>query len=108
VTTVYKLRIQLADDEWGSPLMEAVATSALRDPAHADKQPLVVVVHEHGGWWLAFTMLGGEAAIVYTANDVAVFRGAARKFRHRADTATWVYLPPINRNLIAQKKEEAA
>jgi hypothetical protein len=105
MNTVFCRCIQLAD-EWGSSLMEAVATTALRDPAHADKQPLIVRVQEHGGWSLGFTLLEGEVAVVYSANDAAVFHGPAREFREAAYRAAWHYLPMINRNDPARRKEE--
>lgn len=98
MTTVHVLRVHLADHEWGNRLMELVAEEALLDPAHAGRHPLVVTVHEHGGWWLSFALIDGRPSVVYTANDAAAFAGKQREFREAAYRADWQYLPEVWRN----------
>jgi hypothetical protein len=79
----YRLLIYLADDEWGNKLMTQLADEALADPRYAACQPLVVAVYEHGGWWLEFALLDGSTTEVASANDLAVFHGAAQAFREQ-------------------------
>lgn len=57
------LTIRLADDEWGNPLMCDVAAEALRSGL-AD----IVMVIEHAGWWMEYTLVDGEVRIVASAN----------------------------------------
>jgi len=79
----HRLLIYLADDEWGNKLMTQLADEALADPRYAAYQPLVVSVYEHAGWWLEFALLEGHVTVVASANDLAVFHGAALAFRER-------------------------
>lgn len=103
---VYRIDIHLADDEWGSELMAKLAREALLDPQNADKQPLVVMVHEHAGWALGWAVLHGEPTICYSANDAAAWPWRALEFREEAYRAEWVRLTTIRR--AAGGKKEVA
>ena len=58
------VNIQLADDEWGTPLMEKVAEEFFAE--HQDVE--FVHVREHAGWALGFRR---DGSIWSTANDEA-------------------------------------
>lgn len=94
---LYKLYIHLADDEWGNALMRQVAEEALADPQYQAYQPLVVSVYEHAGWALEFALLDGRATVVSSANDLAVFHGAAARFRENYHDASIQFAGSIRR-----------
>jgi hypothetical protein len=87
VEVVYEVAVHLGDNEWGSDLMMRVAAGVMGSPAYAGKEPLVVTVHEHAGWWLQFAMVDGHLTIVGTANDRARFAGPGENFRLRCEKA---------------------
>ncbi len=93
----YRLLIYLADDEWGNQLMIRLADEALADPRYAACQPLVVAVYEHGGWWLEFALLEGSTTVVASANDLAMFYGAAQAFRERYSSGNVTMVGDIRR-----------
>jgi hypothetical protein len=93
--TCYEQYIFLAPHEWGNQLMRQVAEAFLR--AHPEVSPLVVLVYEHAGWCLAFTLLDGQLTVVGSANDAAVFHGKAKEFRQRTHSARWTPLGPAIR-----------
>ena len=95
---VYLLYVHLADNEWGNDVMHRVATELLRSKQY--QKPLVVEVHEHGGWWLQYTLAkNGEVMVVGTANDGALFQGEAMEFRKKAAKAEIVYAGNIRREV---------
>jgi len=65
--------VSLADNEWGSPLMEQVAKETLDANPELD----YVLVQEHAGWFLSWNR---DEVIVQTANDAAVLSPAAREW----------------------------
>jgi hypothetical protein len=75
------LWIHLAPDEWGSELMERVATNEFR--ARGCPSDLLIEVYEHAGWSLSY--IWDEAServiVVESANDSAVFQGKAAEWR---------------------------
>jgi hypothetical protein len=91
---VYVLYVFLASNEWGNDTMHKVASEILNDPQYADKKPFIVMIHEHAGWYLGFTMIGGEVTSVYSANDAAVYHGAKKDFRDKAFNAKWKQVGP--------------
>ena len=100
---LYRLVIQLADNEWGNQLMDRVASEALVE--HRDKPNLVVVVQEHAGWFLSYTH-GRE--IVDTANDTAVLSHPAREFWEKVRGLPEVHLGYIRRNVTRPEMIEVA
>lgn len=94
---LYKLYIHLADDEWGNAFMHQVAAEALADPKYQAFQPLVVSVYEHAGWALEFALLDGRPTVVSSANDLAVFQGAAARFRQEYHDASLRFAGAIRR-----------
>jgi hypothetical protein len=106
--TVYALYIHLADNEWGNATMDELAREALEDPKHPDKQPLVVTVHEHAGWFLCYAKLDGEILVVGSANDGAAYYGKVAEFRARVRSARWENIGSIRRPAPAPTNESGA
>ncbi len=77
---VNKIYIYLAGNEWGNELMRKVADDFARDNAG---RPLIVEVHEHAGWYLAY-LYGAphidDGTICGTANDGASLSPAVVRF----------------------------
>jgi hypothetical protein len=94
---LHTLRIRLADDEWGNELMTQLAAESLADPHYGTYQPLVVSVFEHAGWWLEFALLEDRTTAVASANDLAMFREAAGRFRDQFHNASVTLVGNIRR-----------
>jgi hypothetical protein len=78
--TVYRAYVYLANDEWGNDTMRRIADEYSR---HHAERPLVVEIHEHAGWFLAY--LYGAAGIddgtvCGTANDAGTLRQDVMEF----------------------------
>lgn len=77
---VYRVYIYLGAKEWNNELMRQVADQYA---AQCDKRPLVVEVHEHAGWFLAY-LYGApgidNGTICGTANDTASLAPAVVEF----------------------------
>jgi hypothetical protein len=73
---MHRLWVHMADHEWGNRKMDSLALEyAAR---HANKRPLIITVHEHGGWWLSYLFDDQHhGLIVGTANDMARLSPAA-------------------------------
>lgn len=69
--TAYRAYIHLGANEWGNELMRQIADEYA---GQTDKRPLIVSVHEHGGWHLSY-LYGApgidDGTICGTANDAA-------------------------------------
>lgn len=94
---VYCVTVFLASNEWGNDLMQKVAEEVFGDPQYADKQPLVVLVNEHAGWFLNYALIDGVVTTIGSANDSAVYTGAKQQFREKIRGAKWEHLPTIRR-----------
>lgn len=88
---VYRAYIHLAGNEWGEDLMEAVAAEYF---ATHQQDPLVVVVVERGGWFVAYLR---DLTIVANANPDAVLSEAAARFYAETDGAEVVRLETVRR-----------
>ena len=62
---VRSIRIFLADNEFSS-VMPKVAKNFIEK--NYGETPLVVTVHEHGGWFLSYAMVDGNLEIVSSAD----------------------------------------
>ena len=73
MTVVYRTDVHLGTHVWGNCKME-LAARMMADYWYGER-PLLVVVYEHGGWWLEWLFERGEVnpLLVGTANDSAVF-----------------------------------
>ncbi len=97
IETVYEVWVHLKNEECGNILMQKVAEETLNDPKYADKQPLLVFVVEHGGWWLAYTLIDNEMTCVGSANDRAQWHGNAKEWREDSYHAKRVTVESIRR-----------
>lgn len=88
--------IHLADNEWGSDLMEEVARKAFAEFEGAEKR-LAVMVHEHAGWNLTFGRIDGRMACVSSANDTAVFGPKVKEWWREYNSSTRLNLKSIRR-----------
>ena len=86
------LHVKLADNEWGSELMQQRARHELTAGVYAHLPNLAVHVDEHAGWWLTWALVDGEMVCVGTANDMAVMDGKAKEFWAR--TRDWERIFP--------------
>lgn len=77
---VYRVYIYLAADEWNNETMRRIADEYA---AQSDNRPLVVEVHEHAGWFLAY-LYGApgidDGTVCGTANDAASLAPAVVEF----------------------------
>ena len=77
---MYRVYIYLAANEWGNEIMRRIADDYA---AQSDNRPLVVSVHEHGGWHLSY-LYGApdieDGTICGTANDAATLSQAVQDF----------------------------
>lgn len=89
--------IYLASNEYGNELMAEVASEWFASPEGKSDLATVCYVHEHGGWALGYTMIGGRLVIISSANDSALWQGQAKQFRERIRGAEWIYLPETRR-----------
>ncbi len=95
--------IFLADNEWGSELMEKVAKERLTQMK--DEYPgdiCIVTVYEHAGWFLSYAFIDGYSdnmRVVGTANDGARFDGPVDAFRQKYWPARHTSLPEIRREV---------
>ena len=93
---IHKLYIHLGAKEYGNELMREVALEQLQKyPAEAN---LVVHVTEHGGWFLAWTLIDGQMVVVDTANDGAILSPAAKQFWETHRTSEVKMLETIRRS----------
>lgn len=94
---VYLASVYLAPGEWsgmqGGQMMWKAAEEVF--DKHPDKDPLVVKVYEHGGWWLHYTR---DGTIVGTANDGAVLCNKAKEFHKLYQECQFERLPETRRN----------
>ena len=88
---VYKIRVHLADDEWGNATMDRIA----RETFQAYPQVDIVTVYEHAGWMLGYLR---DGTVVESANDAVVFQGKAREFREKITGLN--VLPEIRRQVV--------
>jgi hypothetical protein len=88
------VRVHLADNEWGNPLMRQVAQEMFGMFPEAD----VVVVYEHAGWALSYLR---DGTIVGTANADAVLSDEAKRFR--AGVRDTEQIAEIRRSCAAQE-----
>ena len=76
----YRAYVHLASNEWGNEFMRQVADEYAEQ--HAER-PLIVSVHEHGGWHLSY-LYGApgiaNGTICGTANDTASLPQAVLDF----------------------------
>jgi len=97
---VYRLWVHLARDEWssdeGGRKMENVAKEYAA--LHGCRRPLLVTVHEHGGWWLSYLFDGrNDGLVVGTANDRARMSEEALAAGRRYKDARPEYIDDIRR-----------
>ena len=92
---IHRLYVHLADNEWGSAIMEEIAQHEAKK--YQDKENLLITVYEHGGWSLSW--LFPQGIIVGSANDMAVFNPEASAWREKAKEATVEYLGSIRREV---------
>lgn len=92
---VRSVRIFLADDEW-SDVMSRVAQNFIEK--NYGETPLVVTVHEHGGWFLSYAMVDGNLEIVSSANGKAIYSDKVQAFRNAIYDSEWEPYTEIRRN----------
>jgi hypothetical protein len=73
---VRKIRVHLAEDEWGNDVMWRVAQGVFAEFPNVD----LVTVYEYAGWMLGYLR---DGTVVESANDGAVFHGKALEFRQK-------------------------
>jgi hypothetical protein len=95
--------IHMASDEWGCNLMDAVADEAF-GKYEGDKSKLLVEVHEHGGWYLAYAWIDGRVRVVSSANDAACFPKEVSEFWRMYNKASRTMLPTIRRGQINERQ----
>ena len=74
--------IYLAHDEWGGEVMDRVAAERFAE-YEFDKELLLLEVHEHAGWFLAYAWIDGKPRCVSSANDAARFSDAVKEWWKR-------------------------
>lgn len=88
--------IHLASDEWGSDLMDRIAKDYF-DTYIGDKTRLVVEIHEHAGWFLAYGFIGGRVRTIGSANDSARFDEDVKAFWKKLEGGANAMIPSIRR-----------
>lgn len=96
--TVKKQWVFMGDGEFGNDLMLSAAKEAV---AKREQTPILVMVTEHGGWWLQyyFDDKYPHGIIVGTANDSARFSNEVTQVRERLASPSTSYetFPNIKR-----------
>jgi hypothetical protein len=91
---IHRLIVHLAETERGNSTMYAVACLHAAD---REQRPLIVTVVEHA-WWLSYLFdVINAGTIVGTANDAAVFTGAAKDAREKYGRENFIELGWIRR-----------
>ena len=89
--------VHMSDSEWSSQangrLMDRIAEAVLL----GENPPDIVEVHEHGGWFLQYAMLGQELTIVGSANEGWLKPARVLNFLRDVREIGSVYLPEIRR-----------
>lgn len=85
-TICYEVWVHLADNEWGLEIMDRLAREYIDKHVSQVKagETICVTIHEHGGWWLSYTMIGGKMITVGSANDRAIYKDSVREWRERS------------------------
>ena len=84
---VETVTVMMAAHEWSSTTsMEGIAKEQISLLPEEKRKWGVVVVHEHGGWWLAYAAIDGEVRCVGSANDAAVFPEDVKRWWQYRDT----------------------
>ncbi len=100
--TVGRLWVHMADNEWSSHENGQIMLNLAKHYAAQlnNMRPLIVTVHEHGGWWLCYLFCEGypEGLIVGTANDAAHLSADALRFGEEYKNAKSEHLGTIRRD----------
>lgn len=90
--TVYRCWVRMADNEWSGDRNGQIMPELAREYAERlkDKRPLVINVHEHGGWYHTYLFSGlyPNGLLIGTANDAAQWSAEVRAVWKSLEGAT--------------------